>query len=44
MKANIWKVGDETKFAFPDSYVKVNQGSDLVIINPKLVKKLGLQI
>ena len=44
MKATIWKAGDETKFALPDSHVKADQGSDLVMINPKLVKKLGLKI
>ncbi len=44
MKATIWKSDKETKYALPDSYVKADQGSDLVIINPKLVKRLGLKI
>ena len=44
MKATIWKAGDETKFVLSDSNIKVNQGSDLVMINPKLVKKLRLKI
>lgn len=44
MKATIWKIGDKSKCALPHSHVKADQGSDLVIINPKLVKKLGLRM
>ena len=44
MKATIWKSDKETKYALPDLHVKADQESDLVIINPKLVKKLGLKI
>ena len=44
MKATIWKSEKETKYALPDSHVKADQGSDLVIINPKLVKRLGLKV
>ena len=44
MKATIWKDGEKTGCALLDSQVKADQGSDLVIINPKLVKKLKLKI
>ncbi len=48
MKTTIPKSDKETKYALPDSHVKADQGSELVIINlnikPKLVKRLGLQI
>ena len=44
MKATVWKSDKETKYALPDSHVKADQGSDLVIINPKLVKRLGLKV
>ena len=44
MKAIIWKLDKETKYALPDFHVKADQGSDLVIINPRLVKRLGLKI
>lgn len=44
MKATIWKIGDEIKFALSNSHINVDQGSDLVIINLKLVKKLRLKI
>ena len=44
MKATIWKNRDETKFALLDSHVRADQGSNLVMINSKLVKKLGLKI
>ena len=44
MKTTIWKSDKETKYALPDSHNKADQGSDLVIINPKLVKQLGLKI
>ena len=44
MKATIWKSDEGTRYALPDSHVKADQGSDLVIINPKLVKRLGLKV
>ena len=44
MKATISKSEKRTRYALPDSYIKVDQGSDLVIINPKLVKRLGLKV
>ncbi len=44
MKATIWKSEEGTKYALPDFYVKADQGSDLVIVNPKLVKRLGLMV
>lgn len=44
MKSIIWKSKKKTKYALSDSYVKIDQGSILVIINPKLVKRLGLKI
>ena len=44
MKATIWKLDKETKYALPDSHVKADQGSDLVIINPRLVKRLGIKV
>lgn len=44
MKATIWKDGKKTGCALLDSQVKADQGLDLVIINPKLVKKLKLKI
>ena len=44
MKVTIWKSEEGTRYALPDSHVKADQGSDLVIINPKLVKRLGLKV
>ncbi len=44
MKTTIWKSKEETKYALPDFNVKADQESDLVIINPKLVKRLGLKV
>ena len=44
MKATIWKSDKETKYALPDFHVKADPGSDLVIINPRLVKRLGLKV
>ena len=44
MKATIWKSKKEIRYALPDSHVKVDQGSNLVIINLKLVKRLGLKV
>ena len=44
MKTTIWKSEERTRFAFPDSYIKADQGSDLVIINPKLLKRLELKV
>ena len=44
IKATIWKSDKETKYALPDSHVKVDQGSYLVIINSRLVKRLGLKV
>lgn len=44
MKATIWKSEEGTRYALSNSYVKVNQESDLVIINLKLVKRLGLRV
>ena len=40
MKATNWENVEKTGCALLDSQVKANQGSDLIIINPKLVKKL----
>lgn len=36
--------GKKIKYTFSDFYVKVDQGSDLVIININLVKRLGLKV
>lgn len=36
-------MGDKTKLALPDSNIKIEQGSNLVMINPKLIKKLALK-
>ena len=44
MKATIWKSEEGTRYALPDSHVKADQGSDLVIINLKLVKRLEVKI
>ncbi len=44
MKAPIWKSDKETKYTLPNSHVKADQGSELVIINPKLVQQLGLKV
>ena len=44
MKTTILKSDKETKYTLPDSNVKADQGSDLVIINSRLVKRLGLKI
>lgn len=44
MKATIWKSEEEIRYALSNSYIKVDQESNLVIINPKLVKRLGLRI
>ena len=44
MKATIWKSDKETKYALSDFHVKANQGLDWVIINPRLVKRLGLKV
>lgn len=44
MKAIIWKSKNEIKYALQNFYIKADQGSNLVIINPKLVKKLELKI
>lgn len=44
MKATIWKNGKKTSCTLLNSQVKINQGLDLVIINPKLVKNLKLEI
>ena len=44
MKTTIWKLDKETKYAFPNSHIKVDQGSDLVIINPRLVKRFRLKV
>lgn len=37
MKSSIWKSEDGTKYALPDSHIKVDQETDLIIINPKFV-------
>ena len=37
MKTTIWILDKETKYTLPDSHVKADQGSDLVIINSRLV-------
>ena len=44
IKVTIWKLDKKTKYALSDSHVKADQESDLVIINPKLIKKLGLKV
>ena len=44
MKATIWKSEERTRYALPNSHVKADQGSNLVIINPELVKRLGLKV
>lgn len=44
MKATICKLEKETKYFLANSFIKVDQGSDLVIINPKCIRKLGLKI
>ena len=44
IKVTIWKDREKTNCALLDSQVKAVQGSDLVIINLKLVKKLKLKI
>lgn len=44
MKATIWKSEEGTRYTLPDFHVKADQGSDLVIINPKLVRRLGLRV
>lgn len=44
MKAIIYASKKRTKYALPNSYVKVDQRSNLVIINPKLFKRLGLKV
>ena len=44
MKAIIWKSEEGTRYALPDSHVKADQESNLVIINFKRVKNLGLKI
>ena len=38
MKATIWKLNKNTKYALSNSHVKSNQGSDLIIINSRLIK------
>lgn len=44
MKATIQKSEKNTKYALPDSHVQADQGSDLVIIQLKAVKRLGLNV
>ena len=44
MKTTIWKLDKERKYALSDSHVKVDQGLDLAIINPRLIKRLGLKV
>ena len=44
MKATIWKSKKKTKHALSDSHVKADEQSNLVISNPKLVKRLGLKV
>ena len=44
IKTTIWKTKKRTRYALLDSYVKADQGFNLVIINPKLVKRLRLKI
>ena len=44
MKTTIRKFEKGIKHALPDSYVKADQGYDLVIINLKLVKRLRLKV
>lgn len=38
IKATVWKLDKKTKYLSPNLNVKVDQGSNLVIIIPKLVK------
>lgn len=44
MKASIWKSEKETKYVLSDSYVKADQGSNLIIIKSKLVQRLGFKV
>ena len=44
MKATLWKSKERTKYALSDFYVKADQESNLIIINSKLIKKLGLKV
>ena len=44
LKTTIWKSDKEIKYGLPDFHINVDQGSDLVIINSRLVKRLGLKV
>ena len=35
MKAIIWKSDKDIKYALSDFHIKIDQGSDLIIINPR---------
>lgn len=44
IKAIIWKLEKETKYTLPESFIKKDQGFNLVIINARLNQRLGLKI
>lgn len=44
MKATIYKSENIIKYTLPDSHIKANHRSDLIIINPKLVKRPKLKV
>lgn len=44
IKAIIQKFEEKIKYILSNSYIKINQESDLVIINLKLIKKLQIKI
>lgn len=44
MKTTIQKCEKDNKYDIPDFYIKANEGSDWIIINPKLVKRLELKV
>lgn len=44
IKATIWKSEERTRYALLDTHVKIDQGFKLVIINPKIFKRLGLMV
>lgn len=44
MKATIWKSEKRVQYALLNFYIKTDQKFDLIIINLKLIKRLGLKI